>query len=44
MESWGREEVKMADFGDRRLNARLGQILERLGEHPQLSIPAAGGG
>lgn len=34
-------EVKHCDFGDARLNERLGRILVRLGEQPNLSIPAA---
>ena len=32
------------DLEDRRLNERLKQVLSDLGEHPQLSIPAACGG
>lgn len=39
--NWAQEEVRMADLGDKRLNARLGLVLEQLGQKPQLSIPAA---
>lgn len=42
--NWAQEEVRMADLGDKRLNARLGFVLEQLGQKPQLSIPAACGG
>ncbi len=42
--NWAQEEVRMADLGDKRLNARLGLISEQLGRKPQLSIPAACGG
>ena len=44
MTSWAREEMKTADLGDRRLNERLVKVLEQLGHHPQVSIPAACGG
>lgn len=44
MSDWAREETRTADLGDRRLNKRLGIVLGQLGEHPQPSIPAAGGG
>ena len=44
MSSWAREEVMTADLGDRRLDERLAAVLEQLGRHPQLSIPAACGG
>lgn len=36
-----KDEVRTADLGDQRLNARLGRILEELGANPNLSIPAA---
>ena len=38
--------AELADIalGDRRLNRRAGQLIETLGEHPTLSIPAACGG
>ena len=36
-----KDEVLQADLGDRRLNKRLGKILEKLGASPTLSIPAA---
>ncbi len=41
---WAREGVRTADLGDRRLHERLGTVLEQLGQHPQLSIPAGCGG
>jgi hypothetical protein len=44
MNSWAYDEVETADLGDNRLNHRLSVILEQLGAHPQLSIPAACGG
>jgi hypothetical protein len=44
MLSWAQEEVRTADLGDQRLNQRLAIVLEQLGRHPQLSIPAACGG
>lgn len=39
--SWAEAEMKRADFGDKRLNRRAIRILERLGDKPKLSIPAA---
>ena len=44
MTSWAEEEVKTAALGDQRLNKRLIKILDHLGQHPQISIPAACGG
>ena len=44
MTNWADEEVATADLGDRRLNTRLAKVLEQLGQHPQVSIPAACGG
>lgn len=41
---WVVEEMKTADFGDKRLDCRLSRILTQLGEHPTASIPAACGG
>ena len=35
------DEVRGADLGDERLNERLVRIVERFGESPNLSIPAA---
>lgn len=35
------DEVIGADFGDERLNKRLGKVVEELGDKPNLSIPAA---
>ncbi|MBS4053054.1 MAG: transposase, partial [Methylomonas sp.] len=44
MSTWAEDEVQTADLEDRRLNKRLALLLGQLGEHPQLSIPAACGG
>lgn len=44
MSNWAEEEVQTANLEDQRLNKRLALLLEQLGEHPQLSIPAACGG
>lgn len=44
MTNWAEEEVRTAELGDQRLNRRLVKILDRLGQHPQISIPAACGG
>jgi len=41
MSNWAKEETKTANFGDERLNQRFSIILEKLGDKPQLSIPAA---
>jgi hypothetical protein len=41
---WVREEMAAADLKDKRLNARLMQILSELGDRPVASIPAACGG
>lgn len=38
---WAKEEVDVADLGDERLDARLELLLSRLGDRPNLSIPAA---
>jgi hypothetical protein len=35
------EEVRGAQFGDRRLTKRLGKIIDRFGAKPNMSIPAA---
>lgn len=35
------DEVLGADFGDKRLDKRLGKVIEELGAKPTLSIPAA---
>ena len=35
------DEVRGADFGDSRLNVRLGKVIEEFGDKPNLSIPAA---
>lgn len=44
MSTWAEDEMQTVDLDDRRLNKRLALLLEQLGEHPQLSIPAACGG
>jgi hypothetical protein len=44
MASWAQEEIGTANLGDRRLNLRLGKLLEQVGGHPQWSLPAACGG
>lgn len=41
---WALEEMATADLKDKRLNARLAQIVSDLGERPTASIPAACGG
>ena len=35
------DEVRGADFGDKRLDRRFGKVIEELGANPNLSIPAA---
>ena len=35
------DEVRGAQFGDKRLDRRLGKVIEELGANPNLSIPAA---
>jgi hypothetical protein len=35
------DEIQGADFGDKRLDRRLGTLIEELGANPNLSIPAA---
>ncbi len=42
--SWAMEESAAVDFGDERLDARMGLTLSALGTRPNLSIPAACGG
>lgn len=34
-------EVSECEFGDERLNRRLSNVIDRLGQHPTLSIPSA---
>jgi hypothetical protein len=41
MQPWVLHETKTADFGDQRLHRRYELLLERLGDKPSLSIPAA---
>lgn len=42
--AWAEEEMASADFGDQRLNGRAVKLLSAMGDHPNLSIPAACGG
>ncbi len=44
MDAWVAKEVAAADLGDARLNQRLGIVLNRLGDQPGISIPAASKG
>ncbi len=44
MEAWVIEETATADLGDARLEQRLGVVLNRLGDKPGISIPAASRG
>jgi hypothetical protein len=44
MQPWVLDETKSADFGDERLDRRYSLLLDRLGDKPSLSIPAACGG
>jgi len=41
---WFKEEIKTTKLGDKRLNERLSQVLEALGNRPHASLPAALGG
>jgi hypothetical protein len=41
---WVVDEMKTAKLGDKRLNARLAQVLSQLAARPTASIPAACGG
>jgi hypothetical protein len=41
---WALEEGASVDLGDRRLDGRMAVVLSALGNHPNLSIPAACGG
>ena len=41
---WAMEEMKTAEFEDKRLNERLNAVLSALAERPTASIPAACGG
>ena len=38
---WAAAEASSADFGDKRLDVRMSQMLSALGNHPNISIPAA---
>ncbi|WP_165474820.1 IS4 family transposase [Legionella nagasakiensis] len=42
--SWAAEEMKTINLGDKRLNRRLLSLFDKLGNSPNLSIPAACGG
>jgi hypothetical protein len=44
MATWAEEEARAANLGDQRLNKRWAMVLDRLAQHPQISIPAACGG
>ena len=44
MQAWVVQETAAADLGDARLNQRLGIVLNRLGDKPGISIPAASKG
>ena len=39
--SWATEEMKGINLGDKRLNERLLNLFDKLGNAPSLSIPAA---
>jgi hypothetical protein len=41
---WVSEEIQDIHLGDKRLNARLGEVLSQLGARPTAGIPAACGG
>ena len=41
---WVVDEMKTANLKDRRLNARLREVLSQLSAHPTANIPAACGG
>ncbi len=41
MDAWWEDEAQGSDFGDQRLNKRLGRLLEAFGGHPLDSIPTA---
>src|SRR4051812_19136588 len=41
LSNWVIEETRMADFGDKRLNKRYGDILDRFCSSPNKSIPAS---
>jgi hypothetical protein len=44
MSQWVEHELRTVRLGDKRLEGRYRQLLGRLADHPQLSIPAACGG
>jgi hypothetical protein len=43
MHAWTLDETRSADFGDERLDRRYALLLDRFGDQPALSIPAACG-
>jgi hypothetical protein len=43
MDTWTLDETRSADFGDERLDRRFTLLLDRLGDKPSLSLPAACG-
>ncbi|PWY57698.1 hypothetical protein DGG96_00975 [Legionella qingyii] len=42
--SWAADEMKTVNLGDKRLHSRLLSLFDKLGNSPNLSIPAACGG
>jgi hypothetical protein len=42
--AWAQDEMASADFGDLRLDGRAAVLLSAVGNHPNMSIPAACGG
>lgn len=43
-QEWIKEELETVDLGDERLDQRMGQVLEELGQHPEASPRAAASG
>jgi hypothetical protein len=44
MQTWVQDELRTADFGDKRLNKRFAKLLDQLSSKPSESIPTACGG
>jgi hypothetical protein len=44
MQTWIKDELQTADFGDKRLNKRFATVLDHMSSKPNESIPAACGG
>jgi hypothetical protein len=44
MQGWVKEELKTAEFGDTRVDARFQRVMDDLSQKPSVSIPAACGG